>query len=312
MSRHQHRTVVKRVHPHAWRWRLLALLSTLTVCVAAGVWCGLALVALAAVAAPAPEAQAAPPEGTVSVRDFFKGKVTKLTKKGEIEIHYDFEDPGQLADFSATLPYRAIRSAEESHEKGRLRIKGTGSFRHKAVFGERIESKATFLPLKPRNFGFAVTEERESEVFTLYCVQDTYFSLGDGVTHPQNMIIKFIPRDPKINRDGFQDWRYCGSYTEKPKIQRNAPLEVRIQRGGNESRMFLLDWKTGGKEWDRDLTELDILHAAVNDYGDYLADALPNTNQLMHELFGDEFGSQFDVDGGKGQDYWFLQIKVDF
>ena len=45
MSRHQHRTVVKRVHPHAWRWRLLALLTTLSVCVAAGLWWGLRLAA---------------------------------------------------------------------------------------------------------------------------------------------------------------------------------------------------------------------------------------------------------------------------
>ena len=45
MSRQQHRTVVKRVHPHAWRWRLLALLTTLSVCVAAGLWWGLRLAA---------------------------------------------------------------------------------------------------------------------------------------------------------------------------------------------------------------------------------------------------------------------------
>jgi len=46
MSRHQHRTVVKRVHPHAWRWRLLAFLSTLSVCVAAGIWWGLQIATL--------------------------------------------------------------------------------------------------------------------------------------------------------------------------------------------------------------------------------------------------------------------------
>ena len=40
MSRHQHRTVVKRVHPHAWRWRLLAASVLLSGCVAAGVWWG--------------------------------------------------------------------------------------------------------------------------------------------------------------------------------------------------------------------------------------------------------------------------------
>ena len=40
MSRHQHRTVVKRVHPHAWRWRLLAVIVVMSSCVAAGVWWG--------------------------------------------------------------------------------------------------------------------------------------------------------------------------------------------------------------------------------------------------------------------------------
>ena len=40
MSRHQHRTVVKRVHPHAWRWRLLAVVILVSGCVAAGVWWG--------------------------------------------------------------------------------------------------------------------------------------------------------------------------------------------------------------------------------------------------------------------------------
>jgi len=209
--------------------------------------------ALAAALTLVPEGDAAEPE-KVSVTEFFRGNVVKLTKKGEIEIHYDFEDAGQLADFEAALPYRAIRTAVQSIERGQLRIKGTGSFRHKAVFGKRVESSATFTPLKPQNFGFAVTEERESEVFTLYCVQDRYFSLGDGVTTPQNMIIKFIPRDPKINRDGFQDWRYCGSHSRKPEIQRGTPVEVRITREDNKSEMRLLDWKSGGKEWDRDLT----------------------------------------------------------
>ena len=40
MSRHQYRTVVKRVHPHAWRWRLLLVIVLLSGCVAAGVWWG--------------------------------------------------------------------------------------------------------------------------------------------------------------------------------------------------------------------------------------------------------------------------------
>ena len=40
MSRHQHRTVVKRIHPHAWRWRLLGAIVLLSSCFAAGAWWG--------------------------------------------------------------------------------------------------------------------------------------------------------------------------------------------------------------------------------------------------------------------------------
>jgi len=154
--------------------------------------------------------------GATPVTEFFKGKVTRLTKKGEIAILYDFEDPAQLQDFELALPFRAIRTVEAALDKGQLRVKGTGSFRHKAVFDGLVGADGSFTPRQPRDFGYAVTEERESEVFTLYCVQDRYFGLGDGVNHPQNMIIKFIPRDPKVNRDGYQDWRYCGSQAQNP------------------------------------------------------------------------------------------------
>ena len=104
-------------------WSTVCVATTLAVCVAAV------------------EASEAQEPGTVSVTEFFKGKVVKLTKKGEIEIHYDFEDAAQLGDFEESLPYRAIRSATQTLERGQLRMKGTGSFRHKAIFGERIESK---------------------------------------------------------------------------------------------------------------------------------------------------------------------------
>ena len=49
MSRHQHRTVVKRIHPHAWRWRLLGAIVLLNSCFAAGAWWGQRLAS-----APAP------------------------------------------------------------------------------------------------------------------------------------------------------------------------------------------------------------------------------------------------------------------
>lgn len=49
MSRHQYRTVVKRVHPHAGRWRALSWLLALSACGAAGVWWGLNMTAPPAV-----------------------------------------------------------------------------------------------------------------------------------------------------------------------------------------------------------------------------------------------------------------------
>lgn len=52
--------------------------------------------------------------------------------------------------------------------------------------------------------------------------------------------------------------------TPAARIENEAPLLAMIEEA--------IEARTTA-EWDRDLTELDILHAAVNDYGDYLADA---------------------------------------
>ncbi len=209
-------------------------------------------VAASAVRAPAEDAPAA--SGKVALADFFKGKLVRATPKGEIELAYDFEDAAQLDDFEITCPFRAIVTTKRAVEQGRLRLEGTGSLRHKAVFGERVGGEASFTPMRTRDFGFAVSEQRESEVFTLYCVQDQYFSRGDGVFTPQNMVIKFIPRDPKVNKDGMQDWRYCGSRGPKPDIQRGVALSLRIERGDNQSEMWMEGFHSKGKEAGRDLT----------------------------------------------------------
>ncbi len=213
----------------------------------------LTAIAAALVAVPMATAEDAPTYGK-SVEEIFKGKVVKFTKKGEIELFYDFEDEVQLADFEISCPFRAIVTAERSIDRGGVRLKGTGSLRHKAVFSDWVAAELTMTPMKAQDFGLAVSEEHQSEIFTLYCCYDRYFGLGDNVTVPQNMIIKFIARDPKINRDGFQDWRYCGSRGQKPVIKRNKPHAVSIRREGIESQMRINDWKSGGKEWGRELT----------------------------------------------------------
>lgn len=191
------------------------------------------------------------------IESVFRGKVTKV-EGAHVEILYDFQDPAQLADFGPSLPFRAIRTVAFELKNGKLNVQGTGSVRHKAVFDGDCGASATLSPRKPKDFGFAVTEERESEVFTLYCCYDRYFGAGDNVSVPQNMIIKFIPRDPKANANGLQDWRYCGSRGQKPEIAAGRNYHVAIQRTGIESRMTIDDWESKGKEAGRDLTSMQV------------------------------------------------------
>jgi hypothetical protein len=226
------------------------------------------LVAASALTAAAGDgaAPAQPAQALVPVEKFFKGKVVKVEGRS-IEIAYDFADAAQLDDFELSIPFRAIKTIARTIEIGQLRITGTGCLRHKAVFDKTAGASATLTPVKNHDFGFAVTEEHESEVFTLYCLFDKYFGLGDNKTIAQNMIIKFIPRDPKANKDGRQDWRYCGTHGQKPEIERGAQYKVEIERGDNQSRFVINDWKTGGKEWDRDLfTQMVSLYGYEADF----------------------------------------------
>ena len=184
-----------------------------------------AVLAAAVAAAPTPPTLAAPqdappgvpprapekPSDLVPIESFFHGKVTKVEvtkaegtkpESAAVEILYDFSDPSQLSDFEASCPFRAIRTIEFEAKNGKLAVQGTGSLRFRAVFDGDIGASAVLVPRRPRDFGFAVSEERESEVFTLYCCYDKYFSAGDNVHIPQNMIIKFLARDPKANANG--------------------------------------------------------------------------------------------------------------
>ncbi|MCE9637431.1 MAG: hypothetical protein K8T90_17135, partial [Planctomycetes bacterium] len=63
-----------------------------------------------------------------------------------------------------------------------------------------------------------------------------------------------IPRDPKVNKDGLQDWRYCGSRGQKPEIVTGKSFKVSMQRTGLESSMAIDDWDSKGQEAGRDLT----------------------------------------------------------
>ncbi len=170
-----------------------------------------------------------PDQPLVPLATFFKGKVRSL-KDRAIEIAYDFEDDAQLADFEASCPFRAIRTVTFATKRGRVHLQGTGSMRHKAVFEDKVSLAAVFNPKKPRDFGYAVSESRESEIFTLYCCYDRYFSAGDNVFVPQNMVIKFLAREAKTSKDGMQDWRYCGSRGQNPEIKVGVNYKVSMGR----------------------------------------------------------------------------------
>lgn len=223
--------------------------------------CAAAVVAFADDGPPAKDGGAAkaPAKAAdlVPVEAFFHGRIVKL-EAGAIEVRYDFDDPAQLRDFEASIPFRDLRTIQYELKSGRLSLQGTGSLRHRAVFDGEAGASATFSPRRPRDFGFAVSEERESEVFTLYCCYDRHFSAGDNVFVPQNMIVKFIPRDPKVNKDGLQDWRYCGTRGQQPEIAAGRSYKVTIGRTGLESRMTIDDWESKGREAGRDITAMMV------------------------------------------------------
>ena len=212
---------------------------------APALWLGLFAAAPTALAEPEPE--------LIPVADHFRGKVS-VDKKGVVTIRYDFSDALQLEDFTQYRPFQARDGAADYKiEVERLHLTGTGSMRHRAVFEDRVEAHADFTPTRNRDFGFAITERSESDVFTLYCVYDRYFSASDGVFKPQNMIIKFLPRAARIEADGLQDWRYCGSYGPDPQISRGRTYRVAVSREGLQSRMDIDDWTSKGREAGREL-----------------------------------------------------------
>lgn len=229
----------------------------------------LAIALLAVTGAPA-VAQEEPP--LVPLSEHFHGQAS-VNKKGVVTLRYDFEDAAQLADFTRSRPFQA-RDADVAFklEGGQVHLEGTGSMRHVAVFADRVEAEANFTPNRNRDFGFAVTEFNGSDVFTLYCVYDRYFSASDGVFKPQNMIIKFLPKAARAEGDGLQDWRYCGSRGQKPEILRRRTYRVSIAREDMESRLDIDDWTSKGREAGRPL--VGPMVAVYGHQGDVLFDDL--------------------------------------
>jgi len=108
MSRHEYRTVVKRVHPHAWWWRLLIASVLLSGCVAAGVWWGKQLAG-----APAPLADQTPA---------LQAQISQLQLQAEADQHTLNELRNDLRQRAADIAaledmlafYRAVLAPEEA------------------------------------------------------------------------------------------------------------------------------------------------------------------------------------------------------
>ena len=108
MSRHEYRTVVKRVHPHAWWWRLLIASVLLSGCVAAGVWWGQQLAG-----APAPLADQTPA---------LQAQISQLQLQAEADQHTLNELRDDLRQRAADIAaledmlafYRAVLAPEEA------------------------------------------------------------------------------------------------------------------------------------------------------------------------------------------------------
>ena len=108
MSRHEYRTVVKRVHPHAWWWRLLIASVLLRGCVAAGVWWGQHLAG-----APAPLADQTPA---------LQAQISQLQLQAEADQHTLNELRDDLRQRAADIAaledmlafYRAVLAPEEA------------------------------------------------------------------------------------------------------------------------------------------------------------------------------------------------------
>ena len=108
MSPEPYRTVVKRVHPHAWRWQLLGATCALAASLAAGVWWGMQIV---------------PPEA-VGLEDGsgLRDRLTQLQLQTEADqqtvnqLRNDLSQQAtDIADLEALLSlYRSVVAPEET------------------------------------------------------------------------------------------------------------------------------------------------------------------------------------------------------
>ncbi len=177
----------------------------------------------------------APPGAAAAkgVRDLFRGKVVSL-KGRRIEVSYDFSDPAQAQDWTASYPFLKPAASGGFRVEGKaLRGDGNSGWRHRAVFDGELKLTATISCPDAQNFGAFVADEDRTQ-FDLFALADTYFSLLDRKRPLQHMITTFQPSGQ--GPGGSTEWRYVQAGYE-PHVG-GDPLEISVRKRGalNEFR----------------------------------------------------------------------------
>lgn len=178
--------------------------------------------------APAVLAQDAP---KAPVQQAFHGKVESF-KGRRIELSYDFSDAVQGKDWAEVHPFvLPARSGGWRIEGGALRGEGTVSYRLRAVFDGDVTLTATLDSEKGRDYGAAVLSE-EGSTFTLFSINDAFFSLKDGRLPNEHMVTTFLPAGTGPGGSTF--WRYVQTSYE-PRVPLGK-VEVSVHKKGDHNR----------------------------------------------------------------------------
>jgi hypothetical protein len=162
-----------------------------------------------------------PAATTATPQSVFRGKVESF-KGRRIELRYDFADAVQGEDWAEVHPFvLPPRQGGWRIEGGALRGSGSVSYRLRAVFDGDVSLEATMDSEKGKDFGAAVISE-EGSTFTLFSVNDAFFSIRDNSLPNQHMVTTFLPSG--TGPGGTTYWRYV-QRTYEPRV---APGKVRI------------------------------------------------------------------------------------
>ncbi len=208
---------------------------------------GAVAIALAVALLSAPDGGAVAQDGGpagVQPQAFFKGKV--LSMKGRrIELSYDFQDPAQIADWTHTHPFLTPPTTGGWRvEGGALRGEGSCAARHRAVFDGDVAVEATISSEKARDFGAVVISE-EGTTFTLFSLNDAYFSFKDGRLPNEHMVTTFLPAG--TGPGGTTFWRYVQTVYE-PRVGAD-PVKISLRKkGANNEFRFAGTGRLGGDD----------------------------------------------------------------